>query len=76
MPKAIASGTKITSWGGDTWINWWLYPALSNKQIKQVVKELGLGYDYQYPDQVCLTKGFHKTTKGHTLIKQFGGYDV
>lgn len=73
MPKEIAAGCRD---GGDTWTNWWVYPALTDEQVKDVIEELNLGYFYGGPGRAFGRDPYHKTSKSYTLITQDGGLDV
>ena len=68
--KTILHGTKF--YGTSAWVMWWLYPAMSNEQTQNTIKDLGLTYIHQPSCNGFLCDGEFKTTRGYTLIKQYG----
>jgi hypothetical protein len=73
--EPIASGGKEFE-GGESWVNWWLFRKLSERQVREAIEELNIGAWYGGPGRAFSREPYHSTSKSYTLIKQYGGLDI
>lgn len=73
--KLIRQGSK--SYGdGDSWNNWWLFPRLSDDEVKDVMIKYDIDRYYSGPGQTFSNRPSVRHSARYTLITQFGGYDI
>jgi hypothetical protein len=62
--------------GGESWLNWWVFPLLTEGQVDEVMERLDLGRYYGGPGQMFTRHASVRHGKTRTVITQYGGYDV
>jgi hypothetical protein len=72
---AIRSGVK-TYGDGDTWVNWWLLPRVSDEVIKDFCEENDIVREYNGPGCQFAHKAGYRHSRSYTLVTQWAGYDV
>ena len=77
MVQAIAKGTKAFGNQGDAWLDWFLFPAMPDDQVRDVLEFLEIAEGYQGgPGERFQNRPTWKTGARWTLVTVRGGFDV
>ncbi len=74
LPAVICSGRRVQ---GESWVDWWLFPPLTEDQAAEILEHYDIGEPYSGgPGSPFTRAAWVRNSRSYTLIKQEGGWDV
>lgn len=74
-PAPLKSGSRSYD-DGSSWMDWWVFPRLTDAQIEEVIEEYDITPSHGGPGNFFARRAGVTDNRSRTLIVQWGGYDV